>query len=395
MAPYRTSEVPQLPEFFRELPSRLMRESLVPWLTLVPRVAEAVALSAHKGEAKGVFHPGPALLPAGSRVGILCDTLYGDHEIGLDYAAGIQTGAELISKLGYEPVIDPIHAAVPAYFERWAGSIEQRVQHLVRLIEEQRVDAIFPLFGKGGSDDVVDALAATNYRPRRPIALIGGFSHHTDLSLFGQSARGRGFFSHQISTTQCAYWKLLPSANIDNLRAVLQGAVSVEYSGLRALNGHAAVFERSIAGVLTGGNMTALVDSADKTWMPELRGAIVYCEDYDRAGYDVHRGFSRLARLAETRGASAIVVGAMLPKKRVQPAKIDPERRRQQEQKDRDEVVSILSEVAARTQLPVFHHDGIASHGAMNYPLGFGAMTRIERDRSGGVVLFNELQVRS
>ena len=45
--------------------------------------------------------------------------------------------------------------------------------------------------------------------------------------LQAQSEAGRALFSHLISTTQCAYWKMLPRQNVDNLHAVLHRAAQV------------------------------------------------------------------------------------------------------------------------------------------------------------------------
>lgn len=136
-----------------------------PSLVLVPESSRATPLAAAKGAAPGRYYPGSPILARGARVGILCDTLHGDREIGLDYEAGLRTAAELVAMLGFEPVIDPVHRDVAPYFERWAGTVSERAQHFIDLIERHRVDAVFPLFGKGGCHAVVDAIAASGYRP--------------------------------------------------------------------------------------------------------------------------------------------------------------------------------------------------------------------------------------
>lgn len=146
-------------------------------------------------------------------------------------------------------------------------------------------------------------------------------------------------------------------------------------------------------GVLSGGNMTAVLANAGKPWMPHFGGKIVYCEDYDRHAHDFHRGFSAFARIAERAGAAAILVGAMLPMKRLDHAKLDPEARKLRVEEDRAELACILREVAERTSLPVFHHPEIGGHGAMNYPLALGAFSYIVADRDGSFLLSNELEV--
>jgi muramoyltetrapeptide carboxypeptidase LdcA involved in peptidoglycan recycling len=395
MPSYRTSEVANLPDFIRDASGAAERHPERPTLREVLPATESLPLSSNKGVSPGRYYRGPAILDAGARVGILCDTLHGDREVGLDYDSGLRTGAELIQALGYEPIIDVAHASVAPYFARWAGDIQQRVEHITRLLDEYRVDAIFPLFGKGGGHGVLDALAASHYRPSRPVVLIGGFSHHTDLCLFGQGDAGRGFFSHQINATQCAYWKILPHANIENLRTVLHGAASVEYVGLRQLNGDRAPVHRPIHGVLSGGNMGAVLRNARKSWMVDLRDKIVMCEDYDRHPHDVHRSFDAFTRLANRAGAAAIVIGAMLPMKRAAHARLEPEQRELEQRRERAELRSILSEVADRSGIPVFQHDGLCGHGAMNYPLGFGGHARISPEGDGSARLFNELAVQS
>lgn len=381
----------QLPESCRPSLLRVPRPSDAPALRLVPSAGAAwTSFSAVKGAAPGGYVPGPALLVPGARVGILCDTLHGDREIGLDYAAGLRTAAELVRELGFEPVIDHKHAAVAPYFERWAGSPQARVEHVVRLIEDYRVDALFPLFGKGGSHAVVDAIAASDYRPSRKLVLVGGFSHHSDWALFAQSRRGRDFFSHVINATQCAYWRILPRANVDNLKTLLSGASRVEYTGLRLLN-HAPL--RELSGPLSGGNLSALVLNRDKPWMPDLRGRIVVVEDYDRHAHDFHRTFSAFARDAERAGAAALLVCAMLPLKRAAHAQLDVETRQREQARDRDELEAIVREVASCCAIHVFQQPAICGHGAMNYPLGMGAQSRILATGSDTYTLHNELEV--
>ncbi|MFT3925532.1 MAG: LD-carboxypeptidase [Myxococcales bacterium] len=392
MAIHSTRQLPAIPR--HSLPERRSSPALararLAWPSVAPEPVPFVGL---KGSVDFGYHKGPALLAPGSRVGILCDTLHGDREIALDYQAGLAAGAALIRELGFEPVIDRTQAAVAPYFERWAGSPEERVRHVVRLLDDYRVDAVFPLFGKGGCHGVVDALAESSFRPRRPVVLLGGFSHHSDWALFAQSQRGQGFFSHAISTTQCAYWEILPSANVHNLRALVRGASSVRYTGVLRLNDAAAAHEQGVVGPLSGGNLSAILLNRDKEWMPDLRGRIVLCEDYDRHAHDFHRTFSSLARQLERTGAAALLVGAMLPMKRVAHAQLEPEARKQAAQLDRAELDAIVSEVASRTRIPVYRQPEICGHGAMNYPLGMGGMARIEPASDGSYTLENQLEV--
>lgn len=154
------------------------------------------------------------------------------------------------------------------------GSVASGVVRSTKRVDS-RSTVNFPLFGKGGCHRVVDALAASSYRPRRPVVLIGGFSHHTDLSLFGQSGRGRDLFSHRINATQCACWKVLPRANVDNLRSVLSGAASVEYTGLHSLTQSAAC-EPPLRGVLTGGNLDAMLNNLHKAEMLGLTAHLTW-----------------------------------------------------------------------------------------------------------------------
>jgi muramoyltetrapeptide carboxypeptidase LdcA involved in peptidoglycan recycling len=382
----------QNPETREANAARPARSSQPPVLKLVSQRGRIEAFAAAKGSAPGGYTQGLPLLEPGARVGILCDTLHGDREIGLDYQAGLQAAAELVRWLGFEPVIDRTHAAVAPYFERWAGSVEERASHFVRLVRDYRVEALFPLFGKGGCHAVVDAVAASGFRPSRPLVLIGGFSQHSDWALFAQSERGRGFFSHVLNTTQCAYWKLLPRANIDNLRAVLHGAASVEYTGLVPLN---QVGAAEIAGPLSGGNLSAVLFNRHKAWMPSLRGRIVLCEDYDRHAHDVHRSFSAFARHVERADALAIVVSALLPIKRAAHAQLDAASRQREQAADHAELDAIVREVASRTRIPVFRQAAVCGHGAMNYPLGMGGAARIVAAPDGSYTLHNDLTVQS
>jgi muramoyltetrapeptide carboxypeptidase LdcA involved in peptidoglycan recycling len=367
------------------------RQSGVAFAPHEPKVG--VHFESARGEAPGQYFCGPPILEQGARVGILCDTLHGDHEVNLDLQAAIAAASELIERMGYVPVVDSSHVDPEPYFKRWAGTVGERSRHLVRLIDAYDVDALFPLFGKGGCHGVVDSLAVNDYRPRRPIVLIGGFSHHTDLGMFAVSDRGRGFFSHVINASQCAYWKILPKANADNLAAVLHGASRVEYGELHGLNSSAQNADVPRVGALAGGNLGAILHNAQKSWMPSLRDRIVVCEDYDRHPHDIYRCFSALVRLSEDSGTSAIVIGAMLPIRRPLAARHDPEQRRRDAELQDEEVTNILREVASRTWIPVFHNRLILGHGAMNYPLGLGGRTEIRPGPGDTSVLSNELSV--
>lgn len=383
----------QMPELVSGRAERAPRTSQPPALKLVVAGEErgVQPFAALKGAAPGGFTAGAPVLQPGARVGILCDTLHGDREVGLDYQTGLAEAAELVRWLGYEPVIDRTHAAVAPYFQRWAGSVAERVQHVVRLVRDYRVDALFPLFGKGGCHGVVDVLAESGFRPSHPLVLIGGFSHHTDWTLFAQGARGQGFFSHVISATQGAYWKQLPRANVDNLRALLSGAVSVEYTGLTLLNG---ALEAEIQGPLSGGNLSAILLNRHKVWMPNLRGRVVVVEDYDRHAHDLHRSLSAFVRHAQRAEAEAIVVSALLPLKRAAHAALDVEARRREVAQDRGEIDALVREVASRARIPMFQHAGLCSHGAMNYPLGLGGAARITPARDGSFTLHNQLELQ-
>jgi muramoyltetrapeptide carboxypeptidase LdcA involved in peptidoglycan recycling len=140
--------------------------------------------------------------------------------------------------------------------------------------------------------------------------------------------------------------------------------------------------------------MVAVLSNAHKPWMPDLRGKIVVCEDYDRHAHDVHRNFSAFVQYAERAGAAAVVVGAMLPLKRAAHAKLTPEQRTLETNRNRAEIEHVLAEVASGARIPVFQHDGLCGHGAMNYPLGFGGFARIVPEPNGRARLFNELAVR-
>ena len=373
--------------------SRRERSSLPPLRLLPPPdVGGALPFAAARGAAPGVYFPGKPVLAKGARVGVLCDSLYGDPEVGIDYASGIAAAAELIASLGFTPVVDEVQANVAPYFDRWAGSPQVRAEHFVRLLETHAVDAVFPLFGKGGDHAVVDAIAASGYRPRRPVALIGGFSHQSDWSLFGQSDFGRAFFSHLISATQCAYWKLLPAANIENLHSVLHRAEAVQYTGLFPLN-EVCSGVGTLTGTLAGGNLSAFLRNAHKPWFPNLKGKLVVCEDFDNAPHEVHYRASQFVRLLARAGACAGIVSAMLPIKRPTHAKLDPTRRRAQADRDQAELAAIWREATSKSQIPVFQHAGICGHGAMNYPLGFGGQARLTVTLDGEISLYNCIEV--
>jgi muramoyltetrapeptide carboxypeptidase LdcA involved in peptidoglycan recycling len=85
----------------------------------------------------------------------------------------------------------------------------------------------------------------------------------------------------------------------------------------------------------------------------------------------------------------------MLPIKRVAHARLDPEARQREQAQDRAEIEAIVREVASQTAIPVFQQPEICGHGAMNYPLGLGAMARIRAAQDGTFTLYNELEVRS
>lgn len=360
------------------------------------RISQPVAvperpLAGLRGVTAGQYTVGAGVLRPGARVGILCDTLHGDPEIGLDYGAAIRVACELIASLGYEPVVDEIHARVAPYCARWAGSAQERGQHVVRLLDALDVDALYPLFGKGGGHDVIGAMLDTGFAPRRPVALIGGFSHHTDWSLFALSPAGRRFFSHVVSVTQAAYWKNLPTENVDNLRCVLHEADSVRYAGLEPLGGPLLAPGSVVRGPLAGGNMGAVLLSAARRWMPSFAGTIALCEDYDKHPHDFHRGFGAFAERVVEDGARAIVVGSMLPLKKVAHAKLDKDARKVAQTADRAEILNVVQEIAAGLPIPVFHHQGLFGHGALNCPIALGGHTELRVQADGSASLRNEL----
>ncbi len=332
----------------------------------------------------------PILNPQ-AKIGILCDSILNDVEFNLSLSGAQEKASNLITALGYIPVIDFIHATTQPYYKRWFGSPGERADHFIRLVEEYEVDAVYPLFGKSGGSSVIDEIIKKKYKPSRKVVFIGSFSQHSDWGLFASGKYGKHFFSCVLNATQCAYHDALPASNVQNLAAILTHGGEIEFNDIVGMNDLAKQLTKNITGKLIGGNLGVLLMNLHKKWFPPLKGAIVFCEDYDRHVHDYHRHIELFAFEAHKRGAKAILLGDHLPIRKRGYFLLEKDKQKVMLDEERAEIMCSLQEVASRVPLPIFYKNGMVGHGLSNLPMGIGCDSMIHLEAHNKFKLINNL----
>jgi muramoyltetrapeptide carboxypeptidase len=109
-----------------------------------------------------------------------------------------------------------------------------------------------------------------------------------------------------------------------------------------------------------GGNLTVLASGFGTRWQLRPKGALLFLEDVGEKGYRVDRMLNQFRQAGVLEGVNAVIFGEFLGP-------------------DQAGIEVALARFAQSIAIPVFKTNQFG-HGVLNYPIRYGAVSRIERE---------------
>lgn len=262
----------------------------------------------------------------------------------------LQEAIKLLESKGYKcKYYDGIfsgHKKLP-YF---ASAKENRVAQLKRAISDPEVDIIWAFRGGYGATEIVFDLY--NMWCKSPKILIG-FSDITALHfLFNQKYQMQSIHGSVITSVLD-----LQSGMLDKIISVLNGK-SVELN-LKKLNW--SNLNTAIIAPIIGGNLTVLCNLIGTKLHPDTKGKVLFLEDVNEKGYQVHRHLVHMKNAELFQGVAAVIFADFTKSDKY----LD------------DSIEAFCQEHL--TEIPVFKTSGIG-HSSLNIPITIGGTAIIEND---------------
>ena len=234
----------------------------------------------------------PKALQRGARVAVFRPASQANEE---KTAAGI---AEL-KRLGFAADM-PGRLQSEGYF---AASAKERRAEFLRLLQDERVDALVGLRGGYGSNYLLDASLASAIG--EPKAIVG-ISDLSSLQVFlWQYCRWVTFYGPMAAAGLDAGANAPNGYDEDSLRSAIS---EVDGGWKISLRGGALVSGKA-EGRLLGGAMTIVEATFGTPWELDMRGAILILEDRGMKPYQVDRVLMHFKQAGKLDGVKGIVLG--------------------------------------------------------------------------------------
>jgi len=230
-----------------------------------------------------------------------------------------------------------------------SNSDSERARLLSEALNDPNTQIIWALTGGYGSARLHDLLA---HMPKKQ-KLIIGYSDITFLHLMAIKWGWKSIWGSNLLDLQNP---VKSPQNFYLLMDMLHKRVTeVSYTGLYPLNSLAKRSEE-IKGYLTGGTLTLVANSLGTPWQVDAANKILFLEDRGEKGYAIDRHLNHLKQAKIFEKVNAVVLGCFTyGDKNVEYA---------------------LNRFADESNIPVFRAD-FFGHGEKNYPLVYGAKSRI------------------
>jgi muramoyltetrapeptide carboxypeptidase len=263
----------------------------------------------------------------------------------------VDAGAEMLRKLGFEPLL---RAGVKARCGYLAGDDERRAAELTELILDPDVAGIVCARGGYGCHRIISRLDAKAFRKAaKPLV---GYSDITTLLLWQRQCAGlMGIHGPMLDLGD----ELAPEAAQSLVRALLGSGPLPRLAGQTLVDGWAD-------GRTVGGSLNLCVASLGTPWELDTRDAILMLEDVSEPPYRVDRMLQQLKAAGKLEAAAAIGVGAM----------VDCEHERYPE----PTVDEVLEEILTPLGIPVLTHLPFG-HCRVNFAWPHGARAAVDGAR--------------
>jgi muramoyltetrapeptide carboxypeptidase len=258
----------------------------------------------------------------------------------------------------------------------FAGTDDERVEAFLSAAQDPAVDIVWAGRGGYGAARLLDGLKKAK---RIPVGkLFVGYSDSTALLSFVQ--KEWGWRALHATMPSLRAFPTLSGPDWTTLLALLRG----DRSGFVPLHLKFANFAREVKAPLTGGNLAVFTSLVGTSYLPSVRGKIVFFEEVGESLYRVDRMVNQLRQSGALAGAKAIILGdftqcddsvpSVLASKKGDHLK--PLRPRLQ---TKATLKAIFSEIGDELRIPVAF--GVpAGHGDRRRSLPFWGMYRLSRN---------------
>ncbi|MBT1700039.1 LD-carboxypeptidase [Fulvivirgaceae bacterium PWU4] len=233
----------------------------------------------------------PSLLKTGDKVGIVATSRKID-------AADVEFAAKVLESWGLQVIIGRnIFSSRHSYL---AGADEERRADLQEMIDDAAIRAIICARGGYGSTRIIDSIDFSGFS-KHPKWLVG-FSDITALHLRLKKEQVASIHG----TMPVLFSRPDSASSVESLRRLL-------LEGECSIDAIPSPFNRmgTASGMVTGGNLSLIVDSIGTSGEPDTKNCILVLEEIDEYFYKLDRMLTQLRRAGKLQDLRALVVGHM------------------------------------------------------------------------------------
>jgi muramoyltetrapeptide carboxypeptidase len=282
---------------------------------------------------------------------------------GGNFAVSNQQVKDFIEGLSYQARV-PDDMQLQGSDPFCANTDEARYRDLLAALQAPDSNVIWCFKGGYGAARLLPMLDAHDFSAQPK--LLMGFSDITALFLYFHK-KYRWPYVHCRMIGQ--YIRGLGNAEeLELIQHVLRGDVQQLKYDLTPVN-DAARASHDIRGEIIGGNITLIESSLATNWQIETKGKILFIEDVDVRGYQLHRMLVHLDQAGVFDGILALIIGDIA-------CAMEPDERRWTQNSGYKLCDAALSLFLPKLRVPVFSNNCFG-HGDINYPLMLGRTARI------------------
>lgn len=211
----------------------------------------------------------------------------------------IQPAIDLVKKNGYKILLSPNLYKKKAYL---AGNDDSRLDDLLAMFSNKNVKAIFCARGGYGAIRLIDRIDYDVIRKNPKI--IAGYSDITAL-LFAI------FKNTGLVTFHGPVLRDLTRGRKNNLDHLLE-LLSLKIPKVIDLSKGVVIKQGQASGIVIGGNLSIICSLAGTTFMPRLKGAILFIEDKREPLYRIDRMLNHLRLTGIINNLSGLITGSFI-----------------------------------------------------------------------------------